>query len=84
MTASVGMDEHIAVTDWYRRWMKQRLEAQMLRCGSYVQSQYFRSRTLQTEKARGHLDRVDLEEVASKHFVGAMQCIAVVENALAV
>jgi hypothetical protein len=27
---------------------------------------------------------VDLEEVASKHFVGAMQCIAVVENALAV
>jgi hypothetical protein len=56
----------------------------MLRCGSFVRSQYFRSRTLRREKARGHLDQVDLEEVASKHSATAMQCIAVVENAQAV
>ena len=53
----------------------------MLKCGSYVQSPYFRSRTLRKERAPGHSDRSDLEEVASKHFAAATQYIAVVGNA---
>ena len=78
---NVDMGEHMAVGDWFRRWKKQMLEVQMLKCGSYVQSPYFRSRTLRKERAPGHSDRSDLEEVASKHFAAATQYIAVVGNA---
>jgi hypothetical protein len=57
------------------------MEAQMVKCGSYVQSQHFQSRTLPKERVLGHLDLADLEEAASKHSVVATQYIAVVGNA---
>ena len=78
---NVDMGERMAVGDWFRRRKKQTLEAQMLRCGNYVQSPYFQSRTLRKERVPGHSDPADLEEVASKHFVAATQYIAVVGNA---
>jgi hypothetical protein len=84
MTVNVDMGEHMAVGDWFHRWKKQILEAQMLKCGSYVQSPYFQSRTLRKERVRGHSDPADLEEAASKHFVAATQYIAAVGNARAV
>jgi hypothetical protein len=80
MTVNVDMGEHMAVGDWFPRW-KNQMEVQMLKCGSYVQSPYFRSRTLRKERAPGHSDPPDLEEVVSKHFAAATQYIAVVGNA---
>jgi hypothetical protein len=53
----------------------------MPKCGSYVQSPYFRSRTRRKERAPDHSDPADLEEVVSKHFAAATQYIAVVGNA---
>lgn len=55
----------------------------MLKCGSCVQTQYFQSKTLQTEKARGRLDQLDLGEEASKRSAVVTQCIADVGNDLA-